>query len=143
MLSLEYIKEHIKDIEQDGFLDSRWTKRILDFLPYEEWEKYGFKPSENFDPSTYKPKEWTEENLMDQLKKDVDFAIDKATNHRGISAGLMNDVLMSWCIVLENGLENTEYGYYGDKLIKALNEKYNLGYNMDEIFDEDFYGDWS
>ena len=27
--------------------------------------------------------------------------------------------------------------------IKALNEKYNLGYNMDEIFDEDFYGDWS
>ena len=143
MLSLEYIKEHIKDIEQDKFLDTRWTKRILDFLPYEEWEKYGFKPSENFDPSTYKPKEWTEENLMDQLKKDVDFAIDKATNHRGISASLMNDVLRSWCIVLENGLENTEYGWYGDKLIKALNEKYNLGYNMDEIFDEDFYGDWS
>ena len=31
MLSLEYMKEHIKDIEQDDFLDSRWTKRILDF----------------------------------------------------------------------------------------------------------------
>ena len=143
MLSLEYIKEHIKDIEQDKFLDTRWTKRILDFLPYEEWEQYGFKPGKDFDPSTYKPKEWTEENLMDQLKEDVDFAIDKATNHRGISASLMNDVLISWCIVLENGLENTPYGWYGDKLIKALNEKYNLGYNMDEIFDEEFYEDWS
>lgn len=41
-----------------------------------------------------------------------------------------------------NGLENTEYGWYGDKLIKALNEKYNLGYNMDEIFDEGFYEEW-
>ena len=142
MLSLEYMKEHIKDIEQDKFLDTRWTKRMMQFIPYEEWKKYGFEPSKDFDPSTYKPKEWTEENLMDQLKEDIDFAIYKATSHKGISASLMNDVLISWCIVLENGLENTEYGWYGDKLIKALNEKYNLGYNMDEIFDEGFYEEW-
>ncbi len=142
MLSLEYMKEHIKDIEQDKFLDTRWTTRMMQFMPYEEWEKYGFKASEDFDPSTYKPKEWTEENLMEQLKEDVDFAIEKATNHRGISASLMNDVLISWCIVLENGLENTGYGWYGDKLIIALNEKYNLGYNMDEIFDGSFYERW-
>ena len=139
MLSLEYMKEHLKDIEQDKFLDQKWTKRVLDFLPYEEWEQYGFKASDDFDPSTYKPKEWTEENLMEQLKEDVDFAIEKAINHRGISASLMNDVLISWCIVLENGLENTGYGWYGDKLIRALNEKYNLGYDMDKIFDGGFY----
>lgn len=143
MLSLEYMKEHIKDIEQDKFLDTRWTTRMMQFMPYEELEKYGYKLNEDFDPSTYKPKEWTEENLMEQLKEDVDFAIEKATNHRGISASLMNNVLKSWCIVLENGLENTEYGWYGDKLIKALNEKYNLGYNMDKIFDEEFYKGWS
>ena len=143
MLSLEYIKEHIKDIEQDKFLDQRWTKRILDFLPCEEWEKYGFRATEDFDPSTYTPKKWNEENLMDQLKEDVEFAIEKATNHRGISAGLMNDVLISWCIVLENGLENTEYGWYGDKLIKALNEKYNLGFDLESKFDKDFYENWS
>lgn len=142
MLSLEYMKEHIKDIEQDKFLDTRWTTRMMQFMPYEELEKYGYKLNEDFDPSTYKPKEWTEENLMEQLKEDVDFAIEKATNHRGISASLMNNVLKSWCIVLENGLENTEYGWYGDKLIKALNEKYNLGYNMDKIFDEEFYEEW-
>lgn len=142
MLSLEYMKEHIKDIEQDQVLCAGWTKRMMQFMPYEELEKYGYKLSEDIDPSTYKPKEWTEENLMDQLKEDVDFAIEKAINHRGISAGLMNDVLISWCIVLENGLENTPYGWYGDKLIKALNEKYNLGYNMDKIFDKEFYKEW-
>lgn len=142
MLSLEYMKEHIKDIEQDKFLDTRWTTRMMQFMPYEELEKYGYKLSEDFDPSTYEPKEWTEENLMAQLEEDVDFAIEKATNHRGISASLMNNVLKSWCIVLENGLENTKYGWYGDKLIKALNEKYNLGYNTDKIFDEEFYKEW-
>ena len=142
MLSLEYMKEHIKDIELDKFFDQRWTKRILDFLPYEEWEQYGFKANDDFDPSTYKPKEWNEENLMEQLKEDVDFAIEKATNHRGISASLMNDVLISWCIVLENGLENTAYGWYGDKLIIALNEKYNLGYDTDKLFDGGFYENW-
>ena len=84
MLSLEYMKEHIKDIEQDKFLDTRWTTRMMQFIPYEELEKYGYKLNEDIDPSTYKPKEWTEENLMDQLKEDVDFAIYKATNHRGI-----------------------------------------------------------
>ena len=143
MLSLEYMKDHIKDIEQDKFLDTRWTTRMMRFMPYEELEKYGYKLSEGIDPSTYKPKEWTEENLMDQLKEDVDFAIYKATSHRGISASLMNDVLKSWCIVLENGLENTEYGWYGDKLIKALNEKYNLGFDLENEFDEEFYEDWS
>ena len=142
MLTLEYVKEHIKEIEQDGFFDNRWTKRFLDFLPYEEWSKYGFKASDNFDKENYTPKEWTEENVINQLKEDVDFAINKASNHRGISAGLMNDVLKAWCIVLENGLEDTEYGWYGDKLIIALNNKYDFGFDTDSEFDQEFYEEW-
>ena len=41
MKSLEYVKEHIDEFEGCSFLDSRFTKRFLDFVPVEEWEKFG------------------------------------------------------------------------------------------------------
>ena len=134
MLSLEYVKEHISEIEFDDFIgDRRFTKRFVDFLPTSEWGKfgYGYKVEEE-----YIPKEWTEENIIAQLKADLDFAIEKATNLRGISSSLMYDVLKSWCIVLENGLEKTEYGWYGDKLIKAIDEYYGFGLYVEDEFIE-------
>lgn len=134
MLSLEYVKEHINEIEFDDYIgDRRFTKRFVDFLPTSEWGKlgYGYKGEEE-----YIPKEWTEENIIAQLKADLDFAIEKATNHRGISSRLMYDVLKSWCIVLENGLEKTEYGWYGDKLIKAIDEYYGFGLYVEDEFIE-------
>lgn len=139
MKTLEYVKEHIDEIEQDKFLDTRFTKRFIDFLPTEEWEKFGYKYSGK---EKYIPKEWTEENILAQLKDDLDFAIEKATNHRGISASLMNGVLVSWCIVLENGLENIDYGWYGDKLIKAIDKMYNFGLVTNDTFDSEFYEEW-
>lgn len=134
MLSIDYVKEHISEIEFENYIgERRFTKRFLDFLPTSEWEKfgYGYKGEEE-----YIPKEWTEENIIAQLKADLDFAIEKATNHRGISSSLMYDVLKSWCIVLENGLEKTEYGWYGDKLIKAIDEYYGFGLYVEDEFIE-------
>lgn len=66
----------------------------------------------------------------------------KALDHRGISASLMFDVCRAWCIVLENGLENTEYGWYGDKLFKALDQKYKFGLINEETFSKTFYEEW-
>ena len=138
MKSLEYVKEHIAEIEQDNFIDNRFTKRFLDFIPVEEWEEYGFQ----FTGETLlQVKEWTEENILAQLKEDVKFGIEKATNHRGISASLMYGVCKSWCIVLENGLEDVDYGWYGDKLFKAIDKKYQWGFT-DGCFDADFYEGW-
>lgn len=142
MKTLEYVKNHVDEIEQDNFLDHRWTKRFLDFIPTDEWEKYGFKYSGCSPEEPFEVKEWTEENILKQLKADTEFAIEKATNHRGISASLMNGVLQSWCIVLENGLETTDYGWYGDELIKAVDKLYNFGLVKDDTFDEDFYEEW-
>ena len=141
MKSLEWVKENLNKVEQDEFLDKRFTSRFLDFLPCEEWEKYGFEANEECDLSNYKPKEWTEENILNQLKSDLEFGIEKAENHRGISASLMFDVVKSWCLVLENGLENTEYGWYGDKLFKAVDEYYGWGL-VKGHFDEEFYREW-
>ncbi len=140
MKTLEYVKKNIDEIELDEYLDKRFTKRFIDFLPSNEWEKFGY---EYVGKKEYVPKEWTEENILAQLRDDVEFAIEKATNHRGISAGLMNNVLKSWCIILENGLENTDYGWYGDKLIKAIDKYYEFGLVTDKTFDDSFYKKWS
>lgn len=139
MKTLDYVKEHIGEIEQDHFIDQRFTKRFLDFLPITEWGKYGY---EYTGEGEYTPKEWTEANILQQLKSDTEFAIEKATNHRGISASLMNSVLIAWCIVLENGLESTDYGWYGDKLIKKIDELYGFGLVDDDTFDSSFYEEW-
>lgn len=140
MKTLEWVKEHIDEVEQDHFLDHRFTQRFLDFLPVDEWSEYGFSYSGEGEPEE---KEWTEENVLAQLKRDVEFAIVKSTHHRGISASLMYLVLKAWCIVLENGLEDTPYGYYGDELIKEVDKYYHFGLVTEDTFDEDFYGDWS
>ena len=139
MKTLDYVKEHIEEIEQDTFLDQRFTKRFIDFLPNAEWEKYGYKYTGE---GEYIPKEWTEANILQQLRNDTEFAIEKATNHRGISASLMNGVLVAWCIVLENGLESTDYGWYGDKLIKKIDELYGFNLVTDDTFDKEFYSEW-
>lgn len=133
MLSIDYVKEHIDEIEHDDFCDRRFTKRFVSFLPTDEWEKFGFSYTGD---DKFIPKEWTKENVINQLKDDLDFAIEKATNQRGISACLMYNVLRSWCKVLENGLEDTEYGWYGDKLIKAIDEYYGFGLYVEDEFIE-------
>ena len=133
MLSIDYVKEHIDEIELDDFCDRRFTKRFVSFLPTDEWEKFGFSYTGD---DKFIPKEWTKENVINQLKDDLDFAIEKATNQRGISASLMYNVLRSWCKVLENGLEDTEYGWYGDKLIKAIDEYYSFGLYVEDEFIE-------
>lgn len=130
MLSIDYVKEHIDEIEQDSFLERRFTKRFMDYLPVEAWKEFGF----GYKGDNFVPKDWTEENIKNDLKRDLEFAIEKALGHRGISASLMYDVLKSWCIILENGLEKTDYGWYGDKLIKAIDEYYEFGiYKADEF----------
>lgn len=139
MKSLDYVKEHIDEFEGDKFLDSRFTKRFVSFLPSSEWEKFGYKYTGE---KEFVPREWTEENILAQLKDDVEFGMEKASNHRGISASLMFEVVRGWCKVLENGMETIDYGYYGDKLFKAVNEEYNFGFDTQAIFDKNFYEEW-
>ena len=53
----------------------------------------------------------------------------------------MYEVCRAWCIVLENGLEDTDYGWYGDKLFKAIDNKYGWGL-ADELYDDEFFEEW-
>lgn len=41
----------------------------------------------------------------------------------------MSEVVKSWCKVLENGLEDLDYGWYGDNVFKTVAEKYGIELN--------------
>ena len=122
MYSIDYVKEHFDEFEEDTFLDRRFTKRFLDFIQTEEWEKYGFKYTGE---TEYKPKEWTEENILEQLKRDVEFGYVKAEDERGISSELMAMVVNAWCKVLQNGLNlDGNDGYYHIKQFTTVAKHY-------------------
>ena len=128
MKTLDYVKNHIGEFEEDYIFDRRFTKRFIDFLPVEEWEQFGFG-YRGEDP--YVPKEWTEENILAQLKRDVEFGYQKAINERGISSGLMCMVVRAWCKVLENGLEldDDNTGYYSINQFTSVAEHYGWELN--------------
>lgn len=102
MKSLDYVKNHIDEFEKDDFVDRRFTRRFLQFIPTDEWETFGFRYTGT---EPYVPKEWTEENILAQLRDDIEFGYEKAMNERGISSELMAMVVEAWCNVLENGLD--------------------------------------
>ena len=108
------------------FLDDRFGSRLIQFLTEEEMAKIGFELKDEY-KGKHEPKEWTKENILAQLKEDVEFGFEKALDCRGISASLMFDVVLKWNRVLEDGLEDwdeNEYAMYGLPLFKATAVKY-------------------
>lgn len=128
MKTLEYVKEHYDEFEKDRLLDSRWTKRFLAFLPTEEFEDYGYRYTGDVERT---PIEWTEENILEQLKQDVEFGFEKCCDERGISSELMAMVVNSWCKILENGLNlEGDDGWYHRLQFTKVAEYY--GWELEE-----------
>lgn len=127
MYDINYVKEHFDEFEEDTFFDRRFTKRFINFIPTEEWEKYGF---EYTGEEKIIPIEWTEENVLAQLKEDVEFGYMKAEDERGISAELMAMVVNAWCKVLQNGLNlDGDDGWYHIKQFTTVAKHY--GWELD------------
>ena len=141
MKTLEYVKKNIGEFERDEVFDRRFTCRLMSFVDESEWEKFGIRRKEGAEPE--KTKEWTEENVLRQLKDDVDFGIEKALDHRGISSSLMAMVCRSWLDVLEDeDIDRDLYGWYGSELFKAIDQKYEFGLVDEDTFSGDFYEEW-
>ena len=142
MKSLDWILENYEEFETS--IDNRLGSRLCQFLTEEQMKKIGFELKDEYKENR-EIIPWTEENILKQLKEDLEFGIEKAVDHRGISASLMWEVCMGWCAVLENGLDKKyedDYGYYGDKLFKAIDEMYNFKLVGKDTFGEDFYTNW-
>lgn len=119
MKTIEEVLNNYKEYQTT--LDDRFGKRLCDFLTNEQAQTIGF---EFVDGYVNQPKEWTHENIVAQLKDDLEFGWEKCCDERGVSAELMSEVVRSWCKVLENGLEDIEYGWYGDNVFKTVASSY-------------------
>lgn len=144
MLTKDYIIENYKDFSV--FLEDRFGARFADFLTKDEAKRLGIfaeKSIEKWDDS--KVKDWTEENIISQLRCDVAFGFEKALDRRGISSSLMFEVVRSWNRVLENELadwDEDRYAMYGLPLFKATAVLYGFDNPIgDDEGTESCYGD--
>lgn len=110
--------------EYETFLDDRFGVRFAGFLTAEQLPVIGFSLKEG---ATHEPIPFTRENVLAQLKKDIEFGMEKAMNQRGISSELMYHVVRSWNKILEDGLEDFDnYGSYGLPLFRETANKYGF-----------------
>ena len=125
MKTLEQISESYKS----NTLDGRDLNRLAQFIPFNMLSSFGLELKEGVTEEEWNKnvKEFTKENVLIQLEEDVDFGFEKALNKRGISAGLMAEVVQMWNWILEEGLEDfNEYPMYGLPIFKATAIKYGF-----------------
>ena len=67
-------QQFVKDNYKSETLDGRDLSRLIEFYPLEDWKHFGFKLKEG---AEHTPKEWTRENIINQLKEDVSFGFEK------------------------------------------------------------------
>lgn len=111
-------------------IDGRDFGRLSNFIPYNMLNEFGIEPKEEYDNEEKWNEhivEFTRENILKQLEKDVAFGFEKALNKRGISSSLMFECVRLWNYILEEGLEDwseENYAMYGLPLFKATAVKY-------------------
>lgn len=138
--------EQIKQSYRSKTIDGRDIARLGKFIPADQLADFGLKLTKD---GEYEPLPFTRENVLEQLRKDVEFGFDKALGRRGISASLMFEVVRMWNWILEEGLEDWDqdrYSMYGLPLFKATAIKYGFpdeieGYEGTErrFNDDDYY----
>lgn len=108
-------------------IDWRDKLRLSRYLSAEECESIGIEFVSEEAKNGYTRTPLTREDVLTQLERDVEFGFVKALNKRGISAGLMYQVVATWNWVLEEGLEDFDnYAQYGLPLFKATALKYGF-----------------
>lgn len=121
MKTLDFIIENYKSETLDG----RDLNRLAQFVPKDRLSELGLSLKD--DSVEWNHKELTRENVLEQLKSDVEFGFEKALNKRGISANLMYSVVQMWNWILDEGLEDfDDYAQYGLPLFKATAIKYDF-----------------
>ena len=126
MKTIKEVLNNYKDYETP--IDDRFGVRFCQFLTAEQMEQIGFSLNADY-KDQHKPQEWTRENILTQLEKDVEFGFEKALDKRGISSNLMFSVVNSWNKILEEGLQDWDtdnYAQYGLPLFKATAIKYEF-----------------
>ena len=118
--------EQVKRLHVSNTIDGRDIGRLAQFIPEGELGEWGMSIKDSF-IGQHKHIPFTRDNILIQLKSDVEFGFEKALNQRGISAGMMCEVVKMWNWILEEGLEDLDdYPMYGLPVFKATAVKYGF-----------------
>lgn len=125
--------EHMLQYELQAF-DGRDEGRLMAFCEESVLIERGYTIPE--DIKVWESKEWNEENVLDQLKHDLEFAFEKALDKRGLSAIAMHYVIKMWNDALEVDIP-IQYEQYGLPYLKATALHYGLNNPIgDDVGDE-------
>ena len=126
MITKEQILEAVKAGKGTQCLDSRDFSRLTQFFSVDEVGLFGFEVE---DKDKWVETEYTKEKVLNSLKGDLAFAFEKALNKRGLSSGMMFEVIKMWMWVLDDPLQHhsdDNYAMYGLPLYKAVALKYGF-----------------
>jgi hypothetical protein len=134
MLTQEQVLTEIREGGKGGgCIDGRDYARLSSFFPLSEMATFGVSLKEGVDPvkyaEEYQPRPWTREEVLKQFREDVAFGFEKALNKRGLSAGMMFEVVSMWLWVLDDDLAKADehpYAQYGLPLFKAAALRYGF-----------------
>ncbi len=134
MRSIKEIAEKVKEKEFDIF---NTFINLVVYLPFSE-----AKPHLNADVTEESWEEvrkpLTEEVVKREMQYYMAFALEKAANHRGISANRSIDHFKRWLWLLCDGdllavaEDDDKYAMYGVPILKAICDKYGFTFPEDE-----------
>lgn len=104
MKDLDFVINHFKS----RCLDDRDVYRLAEYVPDSKLYLLGF---ESQNSEHHVPRKWNRENILADLKRDIEFGYEKAVNERYVSASLMFLVVKMWDWILtdnEQPLETLE-----------------------------------
>jgi len=144
MLTQEAVLEAVRAKTIANALDGRDAVRLADFFDVKDWPALGVspKPCDEHDDCRgskdlaracamkrveHTPRPWTREAVLEQLRDDVAFGLEKALGRRGLSASAMHSVVCMWLTVLEDDeIDREDYAQYGLPVFRAVALKYGF-----------------
>lgn len=150
------LKEILENYETNC-IDGRDIYRLYKFIPWNMIQQYPdilknindeVCNEEAWNKDVYEC-EFTRDNVLTELKRDLAFGFQKALDRRGISASLMFTVVKMWNWVLDDdetlaNWSDDDYAMYGLPLFKATALYYGFPNEIgDDTGTESYYNDYN
>ena len=134
MRTLDEIVDFYRKNSKEDFLGFT-ADVLLAYLPVERVKEFA---KEDADLSKWQPKLLTREAVLEEMKDYMEFAWDKAENHRGISAWRSVEKMQAWLWLLGDeptltfAKEDDNYTNYGAPILMKICQIYGFPIPDDE-----------
>jgi hypothetical protein len=124
MRSIDEIVAKIKERQGEGF--DFWVEVLIVYLPFKNAKR--FLKEGVGEKEWAAPRELTQVNVIDEMRKYMEFAWEKVDSHRGLSTSRSVNKMEAWLWLLESdlNLEDVPYENYGAPKLAAVCKKFDF-----------------